>query len=81
MVRSADGRATSSAWRSRRWSSRSTGIGAANDFSNVEHDVYDFFTAAPTELDWLFRVGYWSLPAMVVAVIVGAIIAGTCGWP
>ena len=51
-----------------------TGIAATNHLTDLEHDVYDFFTAAPTALDWVFRAGYWSLPAMVVAVIIGAIV-------
>jgi uncharacterized membrane protein YbhN (UPF0104 family)/tRNA A-37 threonylcarbamoyl transferase component Bud32 len=51
-----------------------TGLLAANDFTDLENDVYDFFTAAPSSLEWLFRAGYWSLPAMVAAVLVGAIV-------
>lgn len=51
-----------------------TGVAATNHLTGLEHDVYDFFTAAPTALEWVFRAGYWSLPAMVAAVIIGAIV-------
>ena len=51
-----------------------TGIAAANHLTGVEHSVYDFFTGAPEALDWLFQVGYWVLPALVAAVLIGALI-------
>lgn len=47
----------------------------AGEFSALEHDIYDFLTAAPSELDWLFQIGYWLLPATVVGIIVGASVA------
>ena len=51
-----------------------TGIAAANHLTGVEHSVYDFFTGAPEALDWLFQVGYWMLPVLVAAVLIGALV-------
>jgi uncharacterized membrane protein YbhN (UPF0104 family) len=46
-----------------------------SELSDFEHDVYDFLTSAPSELDWLFRLGYWLLPAIVAAIVAGTIVA------
>jgi uncharacterized membrane protein YbhN (UPF0104 family) len=43
--------------------------------SDTEHDVYDLLTDVPRDLDWIFRIGYWALPAVVVAIAIGAIVA------
>jgi uncharacterized membrane protein YbhN (UPF0104 family) len=48
---------------------------AASDLTGFEHDVFDFLTDLPSEIDWVFRLGYWLLPAAVIAIVVGAIVA------
>jgi uncharacterized membrane protein YbhN (UPF0104 family) len=47
----------------------------AGEFSSFEHDVYDVLTDVPSELDWLFRLGYWLLPAAVAGIVVGAVVS------
>ena len=51
-----------------------TGVAAVNHLTGVEHSIYDFFTGAPAAIDWLFQLGYWLLPALVGAVVIGALV-------
>ena len=45
------------------------------DMSGAETWVYEFLTSAPTELDWIFQLGYRLLPAAVVAIVVATIVS------
>jgi uncharacterized membrane protein YbhN (UPF0104 family) len=51
-----------------------TGVAATKHLTAVEKSVYDFFSSAPSALDWAFRVGYWLLPTAALAIVVGAIV-------
>jgi uncharacterized membrane protein YbhN (UPF0104 family) len=51
-----------------------TGIAEVKDLTGAENAVYDFFTATPVAVDWIFRVGYWLLPIVVGAILVGALV-------
>lgn len=51
-----------------------TGVAATKHLTDVEESLYDFFSSAPSALDWVFRAGYWLLPLAAVAIVVGAIV-------
>ncbi len=48
---------------------------AEGDLTNFERDIYDFFTSAPPELDWVFQLTYRLLPVVVVIVLVASVVA------
>jgi uncharacterized membrane protein YbhN (UPF0104 family) len=48
---------------------------SAGELPSVEQDVYEFLTGISSDVEWIFRLGYWLLPAIVAALIAGAVVS------